>query len=83
MKKVLFGSLLLGLLFILPGKTQAQFYSPYIYNNNALLNRALAHQRARTAYNRKVSKKKVSRKVVRQKTRRVSMLQLNEFKFKP
>lgn len=82
MKKILFGSLLLGLLFILPGRVQAQFYSPYIYNNNALVNRALAHQRAKAAYNRKVSRKK-SKKVVRRKTRRVSMLHLNEFKFKP
>ena len=83
MKKVLFLGLLFGLLVVIPGKIQAQFYSPYIYNNNALVNRALAHQRAKAAYNRKVSRKKSNRKVVRRKTRRVSMLQLNEFKFKP
>lgn len=83
MKKILFFGLMFGILFILPGKVQAQFYSPYIYNNNALLNRALAHQRAKAAYNRKVAKKRTSKKVVRRKTRRVSILQLNEFKFKP
>lgn len=83
MKKVLFGSLLLGLLFILPGRIQAQFYSSYIYNNNALVNRALAYQRAKAGYNRKVSRKRTSRKVVRRRTRRVSMLLPGEIKFKP
>lgn len=75
---------LVGTTFVvLPCKTQAQFYSPYIYNNNALLNRALAHQKAKATYKRKVSKKKMSNKRdVRRKTSKVSALDTDEQKIK-
>lgn len=70
-----------GAFVVLPTAAKAQVYSPYIWNNNALMNRAMAYSRARRAYNRKkaVRKKAVRRKAVR-RSRRVSSVDVPDFK---
>lgn len=83
MKKMLLSAVIFGFaLFIIPTKLQAQTpyynYPPYIASQ-----RAAAYAMARAKYKRATARKKATRKTVRRKTRRVSMLQLNEFKFKP
>ena len=70
-----------GAFVVLPTVAKAQLNTPYIWNNNALFNRALAYSRARRAGNRKkaVRKKAVRRKAVR-RARRVSSLDIPDFK---
>lgn len=47
-----------GTLFSLTTGSQAQFYTPYAYNNNAYLNYAMAMQKAKATRNkRRVSKR--------------------------
>lgn len=83
MKKLLLCAAIFGFaLFIIPTKLQAQTpyynYPPYIASQ-----RAAAYAMARARYKKATARKKAKRKVVSRKTRRVSMLELNEFKFKP
>ncbi len=75
-KYILIAIIFAAALVVLPSKTQAQ-YNPYIYNNNAYLQYALASQRARAMRARgkkKVVRKKARKRVVR-KARRVSSLE--------
>ena len=81
MKKIILSLVILGAaFFISPLKAKAQYYNypPYI-----AAQRATAYAMARARYKRATARKKAKRKVIRRKTRRVSMLQLNDFKFKP
>jgi hypothetical protein len=72
-KYILIAIIFAAALVVLPSKTQAQ-YNPYIYNNNAYLQYALASQRARARGRKKVVRKTARKRVVR-KARRVSSLE--------
>lgn len=66
MKKFLLGAFLAAFaLLVFPSKTQAQYTSPYIYNNNAYLNYAIASSKARATRNR--GKKKAARRRARRR----------------
>lgn len=81
MKNLLLGAILAAFaLLVFPSKTQAQYTSPYTYNNNAYLNYAIASRKARATRNRgkkKAVRRQARRRAVhrRHRANRVSLLE--------